>query len=492
MTPSSIVGFVPADTPKAPQSARDSGGGDLFGDLMRGQLNPSPRTAEAPPKSDPPDRPTPSAASDKGDAATSDDQQANAPDRPADSGDDTQARDTDATKGKAKDTKDTKGAKDAKDGKPDDKGTAQAAAQVNAPVASAVLAVAAQGAPPEGGQVSAAAHGGVAPAASVVPPATTPPTPPAPNTAPDAALVPPAPADSETPGQNGQLPLQAEVTVAGEGKKLVSRPAASLAAAHAADLAAAKDKANGGDKNGTLSNAAVPAGKAAAALADKTAGGGKPTADHAAATRADAPAPLFGDGQAAGHKAAGDVPGPAQPAAHTAAAAGAIQLANPAGGASAQAPNLVNVPRPAAAAVPTPATFDDVAVQISKAAADGLDKISIQLKPESLGRIDVQLQVAHDGHVNATIAVHRQDTLDLLQRDARSLQRALQDAGLHADAGSLNFNLSGQGRDNMPPAFAASPAAAIPGGDADPMAAPSPAALAYNYAAARGGIDIRV
>jgi len=152
-----------------------------------------------------------------------------------------------------------------------------------------------------------------------------------------------------------------------------------------------------------------------------------------------------------------------------------------------------NETSPAAAAVPTPATFDDVAVQISKAAADGLDKISIQLKPESLGRIDVQLQVAHDGRVNATIAVHRQDTLDLLQRDARSLERALQDAGLRTDAGSLNFNLSGQGRENQQPAFAAAAPTSVAGGaDAEPAPGPTPAQLAYDYAAARGGIDISV
>ena len=36
--------------------------------------------------------------------------------------------------------------------------------------------------------------------------------------------------------------------------------------------------------------------------------------------------------------------------------------------------------------------------------------------------------------------------MDLLQRDARDLERALQDAGLRADSGSLSFNLRGDGR----------------------------------------------
>jgi hypothetical protein len=33
----------------------------------------------------------------------------------------------------------------------------------------------------------------------------------------------------------------------------------------------------------------------------------------------------------------------------------------------------------------------------------------------------------------------------MLQKDSRSLERALQDAGLRADPGSLQFNLGGQG-----------------------------------------------
>ncbi len=37
-----------------------------------------------------------------------------------------------------------------------------------------------------------------------------------------------------------------------------------------------------------------------------------------------------------------------------------------------------------------------------------------------------------------------QETLDMLQRDSRELERALQQAGLQTDTGSLNFSLRGQ------------------------------------------------
>ncbi|MGM0562617.1 MAG: hypothetical protein ACQETX_16330, partial [Pseudomonadota bacterium] len=45
-----------------------------------------------------------------------------------------------------------------------------------------------------------------------------------------------------------------------------------------------------------------------------------------------------------------------------------------------------------------------------------------------------------DGLLRATITAERPETLDLLQRDARALERALGDAGVKTDSGSLSFN----------------------------------------------------
>lgn len=97
------------------------------------------------------------------------------------------------------------------------------------------------------------------------------------------------------------------------------------------------------------------------------------------------------------------------------------------------------------APVPPRIVANQVAVQIQKAVGDGNDRISIQLKPAELGKVDVRLDVSSDGRVSAVITAHRADTLDLLQRDARILQNALQDAGLQADANSLSFELHGNG-----------------------------------------------
>lgn len=174
-----------------------------------------------------------------------------------------------------------------------------------------------------------------------------------------------------------------------------------------------------------------------------------------------------------------------------------VNAAVPAGGPhTTQAPTVDAIGN-AKAPVPTPPVFDQVAVHVAKAAADGLDKINIKLKPATLGHIEVHLEVASNGHVHAVIAADKPETLDLLQRDARSLERALGDAGLRTDSGSLSFNLRGQGQQyggyngNHPlPRF--SPAASRPGSD---IALPSDIGRMNAYLSSRaaaGGVDIRV
>ena len=83
-------------------------------------------------------------------------------------------------------------------------------------------------------------------------------------------------------------------------------------------------------------------------------------------------------------------------------------------------------------------------MHIQRAAAAGRDQIRIRLHPAELGQIVVKLKLASDGIVKAVVLVDRPETLELMQRDARGLERALQDAGLKTDSGSLSFNLRGE------------------------------------------------
>lgn len=96
------------------------------------------------------------------------------------------------------------------------------------------------------------------------------------------------------------------------------------------------------------------------------------------------------------------------------------------------------------ASMPTPAA-NQLAVQISKALQDGNEKLQVHLRPASLGSISVQIEMTHDNRLIAVIAAEKADTLDLLQRDARLLERALNDAGIKTDSGSLNFSLQDDG-----------------------------------------------
>ncbi|MGE5202185.1 MAG: flagellar hook-length control protein FliK [Acidobacteriota bacterium] len=145
-------------------------------------------------------------------------------------------------------------------------------------------------------------------------------------------------------------------------------------------------------------------------------------------------------------------------------------------------------PPPAIAA----SALEQVAAGIKQAAKGGLDRIEIQLKPPALGAIDVRLELAHDGRVNAVISADRSDTLMMLQRGSGDLQQALRDAGLQTDAGSLSFNLRGDAQaNNQGGSQTGNGGTSTAGGSAgDP--GPAPAAPAAASALHAGLLDIQV
>jgi hypothetical protein len=94
----------------------------------------------------------------------------------------------------------------------------------------------------------------------------------------------------------------------------------------------------------------------------------------------------------------------------------------------------------AAAAVP----LSGLAVEIVTHADAGRNHFEIRLDPPDLGRINVKLDVDSKGNVTTHLVVDRADTLDLLKRDASSLERALQQAGLKTSDHALDFSLRQQ------------------------------------------------
>ncbi|MEQ8664792.1 MAG: flagellar hook-length control protein FliK [Rhodospirillales bacterium] len=130
-------------------------------------------------------------------------------------------------------------------------------------------------------------------------------------------------------------------------------------------------------------------------------------------------------------------------------AVGGSEASNATGQATAQTQQTGDAQRAAQAqtarqSAPTRPVVQQISVNISKAIADGLDKININLRPEQLGRVEVKLEVSHNGRVSAHIVADRPETLEILRNDARSLEKALQEAGFDTGAGDLSFDLRQQ------------------------------------------------
>ena len=139
-------------------------------------------------------------------------------------------------------------------------------------------------------------------------------------------------------------------------------------------------------------------------------GSGTATGDVASASRMDAPPPTSGGVQA--------------------------PLSSNSASRAAQASTAHRAP-------PSPAT-DQVSVQLRKAVDSGESKLRIQLRPHDLGKVEVKLDITGDGRAKVLVMAERPETLEILQRDSRVLERALQDAGLKTDQNSLSFDLQGR------------------------------------------------
>jgi len=88
---------------------------------------------------------------------------------------------------------------------------------------------------------------------------------------------------------------------------------------------------------------------------------------------------------------------------------------------------------------PTP--IHVVPIEIGLRAMSGARQFDIRLDPGELGRVDVSLSISDNGEVSAKLVVDRVETLHLLQRDARTLERAFEQAGLKPSDGGVDISL---------------------------------------------------
>lgn len=80
-----------------------------------------------------------------------------------------------------------------------------------------------------------------------------------------------------------------------------------------------------------------------------------------------------------------------------------------------------------------------VAIEIGVRAMAGMKRFEIRLDPPELGRVDVRLDLGEEGTVKAHLIVEKAETLALLQRDGRTLERALEQAGLKPEGVDLSL-----------------------------------------------------
>ena len=92
---------------------------------------------------------------------------------------------------------------------------------------------------------------------------------------------------------------------------------------------------------------------------------------------------------------------------------------------------------------------EQVKVNITKSAVKGVDKIDISLKPEDLGHIEIKMQLGKDGKLSAHIISSRPETMEVLQKEMQSLEKAFNDAGFQTDEGSFSFSYRDQAGQNQ-------------------------------------------
>uniref|UniRef100_UPI0018DFCBFE flagellar hook-length control protein FliK n=1 Tax=Roseomonas rosulenta TaxID=2748667 RepID=UPI0018DFCBFE len=115
-----------------------------------------------------------------------------------------------------------------------------------------------------------------------------------------------------------------------------------------------------------------------------------------------------------------------------------IATAIDAAAAGAAQPAAIEPPR----APPSAAPARQVLPAVVAVAIGGNGRITVMLEPGELGRVEISIERSADAP-QVVILAERPETLALLQRDQRELDRALTQAGLQAEGRALSFGLSG-------------------------------------------------
>jgi len=93
-------------------------------------------------------------------------------------------------------------------------------------------------------------------------------------------------------------------------------------------------------------------------------------------------------------------------------------------------------------------------LNLTRAVKAGEQEFSMRMDPPELGRVSVKLRFDQNGLVKSQIMAERPETLELLQREVRGLERAIEAGGHKSEQGSISFSLDSGGQESAGKAFA--------------------------------------
>ena len=93
-------------------------------------------------------------------------------------------------------------------------------------------------------------------------------------------------------------------------------------------------------------------------------------------------------------------------------------------------------------------------LNMTRAVKAGEQEFSMRMDPPELGRVSVKLRFGQNGLVKSQIMAERPETLELLQREIRGLERAVEAGGHKSEQGGISFSLDSGGQESAGKAFA--------------------------------------
>ncbi len=93
-------------------------------------------------------------------------------------------------------------------------------------------------------------------------------------------------------------------------------------------------------------------------------------------------------------------------------------------------------------------------LNMTRAVKAGEQEFSMRMDPPELGRVSVKLRFGQNGLVKSQIMAERPETLELLQREMRGLERAIEAGGHKSEQGGISFSLDSGSHESAGKAFA--------------------------------------